>query len=227
MKKLFLTGGRGDIGSAIKKVFEDSNYQVIAPSSDELNLEKTFEIKDYFKDKDCDFSVFVHCAGINTPKKLSELSLENIEKTIRINYLSFYELVKILSPKMIEKKQGKIVAISSVYGLVARVGRLAYTSSKHALNGCVKNLACELAKDNILVNCVSPGFVNTKMTAKNNSAEKIQQMIEKIPMNRLASVEEIANVVYFLCSEKNSYITGQNIIADGGFMASGGQGLWE
>ena len=227
MKRLFLTGARGDIGSAIKEVFESSGYDVIAPSSSELDLEKTYEIKNYFKDMDCDFSAIVHCAGFNSPKKLGNLTVEDIEKTARINYLSSYELVKILTPKMIEKKQGKIVAISSLYGSVARVGRLAYTSSKHALNGCVQNLACELAKDNILVNCVSPGFVNTKMTAKNNSEEKIKQMIEKIPMNRLAAVEEIANAVYFLCSEKNSYITGQNIIVDGGFMASGGQGLWE
>ncbi len=227
MKKLFLTGARGDIGSAIKKVFEQSGYSVIAPSSSELNLERISEIKDYFKDKENDFSAIVHCAGFNNPKKFYDLTSKDVEKAAKINYLSFFELVKVLSPKMVEKKQGKIVAVSSLYGSVARVGRLAYTSSKHALNGCVQNLALELAKDNVLVNCVSPGFVNTKMTMKNNSEEKIKQMIDKIPVKRLASVEEIANAVYFLCSDSNSYITGQNIVVDGGFMASGGQGLWE
>lgn len=125
---------------------------------------------------------------------------------------------------MKEKRQGHILAISSLYGTISRRGRLAYAASKHALNGIVKTLACELGEYNILVNSLSPGFVDTVMTRKNNSKEQIDAITGKIPLGRLADVNDIANIAYFLCSSENSYITGQNIIADGGFMAEGGQG---
>jgi len=223
MKKVFLTGGNGDIGSSIKEIFIKNGFNVTAPTSKELNLENLDEIRKYFKDKDIDFDIIVHCAGFNNPKNIENLSVEDIEKTAKINYISFFELVKELSPAMKGKMTGKIVAISSLYGTITRSGRLAYTTSKHALNGCVKTLACELGKYNILVNSVSPGFVDTKMTRKNNSQEKIDLLCKKIPVKRLAKPEDIANTVYFLCSEQNTYITGQDIIVDGGFMAEGGQ----
>jgi len=223
MKRLFLTGGNGDIGSSIKELFIEKGYDVIAPSSKELNLENLKDIEKYFFDKNKDFDVIIHCAGFNNPKTIEDLTIEDVEKTAKINYISFFELIKILSPVMKEKMSGKIVAISSLYGTITRSGRLAYTTSKHALNGCVKTLACELGKYNILVNAVSPGFVDTKMTRKNNSQEKIDLLCRKIPVNRLAKPVDIANAVYFLCSEQNTYITGQDIIVDGGFMAEGGQ----
>ncbi len=223
-KKVFLTGGRGDIGSAIKKVFEEHGYSVTAPNSQELNLKNKDEIEKYFSNKENSFDVIVHCAGINNPDTIDNLTYENVETTAKINYMSFFEIVKILSPKM---SNGKIVAISSLYGTISRKGRLAYTASKAALEGCVKTLCCELADKNILVNAVSPGFVDTKLTSKNNTKEKIKQLEGKIPLKRLAKTEEIANVVYFLCSEQNTYISGQNIVVDGGLLAEGGQGSWE
>ncbi len=223
MKRVFLTGGNGDIGSAIKELFIQNQFEVIAPSSKELNLENLNDIETYFKEKDTNFDVIVHCAGFNNPKNIEKLTIEDVEKTAKINYIAFFELIKILSPFMKEKQKGKIVAISSLYGTITRSGRLAYTASKHALNGCVKTLACELGKYNILVNAVSPGFVDTKMTRKNNSQEKIDLLCRKIPVNRLAKPVDIANAVYFLCSAQNTYITGQDIIVDGGFMAEGGQ----
>ena len=100
---------------------------------------------------------------------------------------------------------------------------MAYVCSKHALEGVIKTYACEYGRNNILFNCISPGFVDTKMTRKNNSEEKIKKIIERIPLNRLAESIDIAYTAYYLCSDKNTYITGQNIIVDGGFMAEGGQ----
>ncbi len=223
MKRVFLTGGNGDIGNSIKEIFINNGYEVTAPSSKELNLENLEDIKKYFINKNLDYDVIIHCAGFNNPKDIENLTFEDVEKTAKINYISFFELVKILSPIMKEKQSGKILAISSLYGIITRRGRLAYTTSKHALNGCVKTLACELGRYNILVNSVSPGFVDTKMTRKNNSQEKIDLLCKKIPVNRLAKPVDIANAVYFLCSEQNTYITGQDIIVDGGFMAEGGQ----
>ncbi|MBS4760017.1 MAG: SDR family oxidoreductase [Clostridium sp.] len=223
MKKVFLTGANGDIGSAIKDIFELNGFSVSAPTRQELNLENLDEVKAYFENHDCDFDVVIHCAGFNNPKMLEDLTFYDIEKTAKINYMSFFEIVKAIAPNMKSNESGHILGISSLYGSISRGGRLAYTASKHALNGVVKTLACELGEYNILVNTLSPGFVDTKMTRKNNSDEKIALMEKKIPMKRLAMPVDIANVAYFLCSDMNTYITGQDIIVDGGFMAEGGQ----
>ena len=222
-KKAFITGANGDIGSAIKYQFIKNGYSVASPRSRELNLENLKSISDYFSKIGNDFSVIVHCAGFNNPKSLAETEIYDIEKTANINYISFIEIVKNISPFMKQQQYGKILAISSLYGTIARSGRLAYVTSKHALNGAVKTFTCELGGYNILVNSLSPGFVDTKMTRKNNSEEKIEQLRKKIPLKRLATVDDIAKTAFYLCSSENSYITGQDIIVDGGFMAEGGQ----
>ena len=223
MKKLFLTGASGDIGTAVKKKFEENNFQVIAPGRDELDLENISAISGYFRQNKHEADAVIHCAGFNNPKMSDLLTIEDIEKTARINYISFVEMVRRLVPPMKAKKKGHILAISSLYGSISRSGRLAYTASKHALNGVVKTLSCELGEYNILVNALSPGFVDTKMTRKNNTPEKIAVLKNKIPVKRLAAPEDIANTAFYLCSRENSYISGQDIIVDGGFMAEGGQ----
>lgn len=223
MKKVLLTGGSGDIGQKIKICFEHNGYQVTAPKHSELDLEDYNSIEQFFSENSCDYEIFIHCAGNNTPELIDNIDFGNIEKTARINYLSFIKIMKHISPYMCQKNQGKVLAISSLYGSIAREGRLAYVSSKHALQGVIKMYACEYGKYNMLFNCLSPGFVDTKMTRKNNSETTINKMKERIPIGRLARTEEIAEIAYFLCSDKNSYITGQNIIVDGGFMAEGGQ----
>ncbi len=220
--KVFLTGGTGGIGSAIKKYFEESNYEVAAPNRHELNLEDNKAIEEYFKNNSAEFDVFVHCAGFNSPALIKDIEFSNIEKTAQINYLSFIQIMRYLLPDMVKNKNGKVLAVSSLYGSFSRCGRLAYASSKHALQGTIQTYACEYAKDGILFNCVSPGFVMTKMTRKNNTDEVINKMISTIPMGRMAEPEEIAKTVFYLCSPENSYITGQNIIIDGGCTAEGG-----
>ena len=223
MKKVFLTGGSGDIGQAIKICFERNGYQVAAPKHSELDLENYDSIEQFFNKNDRNYEIFIHCAGYNLPELIENLDFENIEKTAHVNYLSFIKIMKYLLPYMCKNNYGKVLAISSLYGNVARAGRLAYVSSKHALQGTVKTYACEYSKYNILFNCLSPGFVDTKMTRKNNSQATIIDMEARIPLGRLAKTEEIAETAYYMCSDKNSYITGQNIIVDGGFMAEGGQ----
>ena len=223
MTTVFLTGGRGDIGAAIYKKFMQSGCDVVAPSSSDLNLADSTAIKKFFSNDMKLYDVFVHCAGVNTPKPFLELTEYDMLHTASVNNLSFFHLAQEIAPRMIEKKKGHMLAISSLYGSIARKGRLPYVASKHALNGTVQALACELAESNILVNALSPGFADTVMTRKNNSRARIAEMVAKIPVKRMALPEEIANIAYFLCSKENSYITGQDIIVDGGFMAAGGQ----
>ena len=223
MRTLFLTGASGDIGRTIAEEFLGNGFQVISPTKQELNLENCEEIQEYIKVHKVECEALIHCAGFNEPKVLPSLPLADIQKTMNINCLSFIAMVKALSEQMKEKKYGRIVAVSSLYGHIARSGRMAYVSSKHALNGAMKTMACELGFYNILVNSLSPGLIDTKLTRRNNSPETIKRFEEKIPLKRLGLPEEVAKLAYFLCSSENSYITGQDIILDGGFMASGGQ----
>jgi len=119
---------------------------------------------------------------------------------------------------MAEQGRGRIINVASVYAIVGREGRSMYTTTKAALNGLTRALAVELGPRNVLVNAVCPGFVDTELTRRNNTATQIEALCESIPLRRLASVEEIARLVYFLGSEQNSYITGTTIPVDGGFL---------
>ena len=170
-----------------------------------------------------DVDMFIHCAGFNNPKPIAELTEKDIQITFNINALSFYTISRFLAKNFMLKKHGNIVGISSLYGDFSRKGRLAYSAAKHALNGMIQTLALELGPYNVKVNAVAPGFVDTQMTRKNNSAETIENFKRKIPLARLANPSDIANVVYFLCSPQNNYINGQCIIVDGGFSAGGFQ----
>ena len=118
---------------------------------------------------------------------------------------------------MIEKRWGRIVNVASIWSIITRPGRLSYSSSKMALLGINKTLGIEWAKHNVLVNCVSPGFTLTELTATTNTEEELKIIKNKIPQNRLAMPEEIAKTILFLSSELNTYITGQNITIDGGY----------
>lgn len=221
MKRVFITGGNGDIGSSIVEIFKINGYEVISPNSKELDLRDSKLIKEYFNHNN-NFDIFIHCAGINNPSIIEDLDFNNIKETMQINTFSFYEILKALIPYQ-KINGGYILAISSIYGQISRAGRTAYAMSKHALIGLIKTAAIELGKYNIKVNALSPGFVDTNLTRKNNNDEKIKIINESIPLSGIAKPTDIANVAYFLCSEKNTYITGQDITVDGGFICGGFQ----
>lgn len=220
--KMFLTGSTGDIGTAIKKKFKKEGYKIVAPNEKQLDLSNIDCVKKYLKANKENFDVIVHCAGYNNPNSVSKVAIEEIEKTFNINAGNFFQIVKANIPYF-KKNGGHILAVSSLYGTVARDGRLPYTMSKHALNGMIKTLAIELGKFGVKSNTVSPGFVDTQLTRKNNNAKKIKQFESKIPLGKLAKPQDIAEVVFFLCSKNNNYINGQDVIVDGGFMAGGFQ----
>ena len=118
---------------------------------------------------------------------------------------------------MQKKGFGRIVNISSVWSVVSRAGRISYSMSKAALNGMTRSLAVELSPYNILVNAVAPGYVLTDLTCQNNSETELETIRKTIPLQRLAEPQEIADIVAFLCSERNTYLTGQTLVVDGGF----------
>ena len=139
-----------------------------------------------------------------------------MKKIIQINLETPFLLTKYIINHMKQNKWGRILNISSAYSFLAREGRSAYSSSKAGLDALTRSLAVEYSGDNILVNSVAPGFVDTELTRKNNSESEIENICKNIPIKRLASSSEIAKIVFFLASKENTYITGQTIVVDGG-----------
>jgi 3-oxoacyl-[acyl-carrier protein] reductase len=222
-KTLFITGGSGEIGSSIVRLFEKNNFEVIDPQSSELDCSNPKSIDDFFLRTNLPkINSVVHCAGWNEPKPFIEISDSEMIKSIYINSFSFLKIVKHLLPNFIDGET-RVSAISSLYGFLTRKNRLAYTSSKHSLNGIVKELSLELGELGILCNSISPGFIDTKMTRTNNSADVINDFVSRIPIGRLGTVDDIAKVVYFITTIQNPYINGQNIIVDGGYSIGGFQ----
>ena len=222
-KSLFITGGSGDIGSAIINEFKINGYNIIAPTSSELDCSNEQSINQYF-DKISLTKVhsFIHCAGWNNPESFNNISNESLTKSIFINSFSFIYILKKINNLLIDN-ESRLSAISSLYGTFSRKNRLAYTSSKHSLNGIIKEIAIEICSRGILCNTIAPGFIETKMTHLNNSLEIINDFKSKIPVGRLGLPEDIAKVAFFLTSVNNSYINGQNIIVDGGYSIGGFQ----
>jgi 3-oxoacyl-[acyl-carrier protein] reductase len=134
-----------------------------------------------------------------------------------VNLISPIRLIRGIAPMMVKKRYGRIVNISSVWSVVAKPGRVAYAASKAGLDAVTRSSAVELAKHNILVNSIAPGFVNTELTKKNNSEAQIEQIKKQIPLGRMAETAEIAEFAAYLASERNTFITGQTIVMDGGY----------
>lgn len=223
MKTLLLTGAKGDIGQGILQKFEQQDFKVLGPNRHELDLESASSIQAFLTTINQPIDAFVHCAGFNSPKLMNDLTDADLIKTFQINTFSFYNMTQYLLKEKLLNADSTILAISSIYGFLTRKGRLAYSAAKHALNGMVKTLALELGPLNIRVNGVAPGFVDTKMTRQNNSSETIEGFKQVVPLKRLATPGDIANVVYFLASNQNTYINGQCIIVDGGYSIGGFQ----
>jgi NAD(P)-dependent dehydrogenase (short-subunit alcohol dehydrogenase family) len=151
------------------------------------------------------------------PRNLIEVESDEYQRVLQVNTHSGREILRSYLPGMKKRRFGRIVAISSSYALIARDGRSTYSISKAALEALVRSVAIENASFNILANSIIPGFIETPLTLKNNNEGQIQKILERIPVGRLGTPNEIATLVNHLISESNSYITGQSIQIDGGF----------
>ena len=148
--------------------------------------------------------------------KLQEKSSEFLNLH-RVNTYSPFKICQSVLPNMKKKKWGRIINISSIWGKISKEHRASYSSSKFGLDGITASLAAEVAKDCILVNSVSPGFIETELTNKILGHSGIKKMSSLVPMKRLGKPEEIAKLVIWLSSSENTYVSGQNILIDGGF----------
>jgi 3-oxoacyl-[acyl-carrier protein] reductase len=212
-----VTGASRGIGRAIAQLLAETGHSVLTPTRSEMDLASKGSIDSYLAALAAPVEILVNDAGINRVAPLGDIKNQDLQDTLNINLSAPFHLIQSVSPQMQKGRFGRIVNISSIWSIVSRAGRITYSMSKSALNGMTRSMAIELAPFNILVNAVAPGYVLTDLTRQNNSDEDLVNISRAIPLQRLASPAEIASVVAFLCSEQNTYLTGQTLIVDGGF----------
>lgn len=217
MRKALVTGTSRGIGKAIKDLFEQNGIKVFAPTREEMDLSSNESIAKYVSGLTESIDILVNNAGINDLAGIDEITEDKVIRMMQVNLLSQLELIRLISPLMRKNNYGRIVNIASIWSDFSKERRILYSIAKSGVKGLTRSAAVELSKYNILVNAIAPGFVNTEMTSQNNTPEQIKELALALPIKRLAEPKEIAEAVYFLASEKNTFITGQTIFADGGF----------
>ena len=216
-KTALVTGASRGIGKAIAEQLKKAGARLLVPSRKELDLLSDRSIDLYLEALAEPVDILVNDAGINRLGDFTAFSDADLEDTMRTNLIGPIRLARGLLPGMRRRRYGRIVNMSSIWSVVSNPGRLTYSVSKSGLNAFTRSLAVEVAPYNILVNAVAPGYVNTELTQQNNTEQDLQNIRKTIPMQRLAEPEEIARLVTFLCSEENTYLTGQCLVMDGGY----------
>lgn len=239
-RSAFITGASGGIGSAVAlrlakdgfgislcyhsdddgiKKLEDElreigvpfkTYRVDVAVSDEVNDAVEDAIKTYDS-----IDVLVNCAGVALTRMLADTTDDEFTRLTDVNFRGVFNTCRAAVPEMVRKKHGKIINISSMWGVYGASCEAVYSATKAAVIGLTKALARELAPSNIQVNCIAPGAIDTKMN-NNLSAEEKADFADEIPMGRFGTPDEIAGTVSFLAGNDSGYITAQVITADGG-----------
>ena len=185
-------------------------YQVNFLKSDETEL-----FINHLKEKKID--ILINNAGINKIGSISEINIEDLDRILKVNLRTPFQLCQAVIPYMKKSGWGRIINITSIFGNITKEYRASYSTSKFGLDGMTAALAAEVSEYGVLANSVGPGFIDTELTRNVLEKEGITQLKERIPMKRLGEAKEIASLVSWLVSEENSYISGQNLMIDGGF----------
>ena len=241
-KVALITGGTRGIGKEIAYTLAEENYDIIinyrTENEELMKLKKEIEQKrdrclllkgDVSNFEDCKklveeainrmnhIDVLVNNAGITKDMLLMRMKPEDFNEVINVNLIGTFNMTKNVINYMMKERKGRIINVSSVVGISGNAGQTNYAASKAGIIGFTKSLAKEVASRNILVNAIAPGFIQTDMT--NILKENVKDEIAKtIPLKRMGTVEDVANVVKFLASKDSSYITGQVINIDGGML---------
>lgn len=241
-KVALITGGTRGIGKEIAYTLAEENYDIIinyrTENEELMKLKKEIEQKrvrclllkgDVSNFEDCKklveeainrmnhIDVLVNNAGITKDMLLMRMKPEDFNEVINVNLIGTFNMTKNVINYMMKERKGRIINVSSVVGISGNAGQTNYAASKAGIIGFTKSLAKEVASRNILVNAVAPGFIQTDMT--NILKENVKDEIAKtIPLKRMGTAKDVANVVKFLVSEDSSYITGQVIQVDGGML---------
>ena len=235
MKKLLLTGATGGIGRAICKVLDD-DYEITVIGRSKSKVEtlcKEFKnISNFFlcdlgdqkqlnilleeiSAKGVKFDILINNAGVTNDSLFLRMDKKKWDNVIQTNLNANFSLTNAISKTMIKNRWGRIINITSIIAHTGNVGQANYSASKAGLVAMSKSVAQELARRNITVNCISPGFIETDMTSVLSDDQK-KAILSKIPMGKIGSPLDVANCVKFLVSEESNYITGQTIHINGG-----------
>lgn len=244
-KKALVTGGTRGIGKAIAIEFVKHGAGVVILGTNEQRAIKTveemkskgtsselYEYKmldvsnlsevssffSYYDQRIGGFDIIVNCAGITRDKLLMRMTEEDWDEVMNVNLKSCFNVCSNAIKTMMKKRCGKIINISSVIGLTGNPGQVNYSSSKFGMIGFTRSLAIELGKRGICVNAIAPGFIETDMTDSLSDNVK-EQILSKVPMQKLGHPEDVANAALFLASSMSDYITGQTLVVDGGMLA--------
>ena len=200
-----------------KKEIEKIGVQVLAVKGDVANFENCENFVKQVIERFGQIDVLVNNAGITKDMLLMRMKKEDFEQVIDTNLVGTFNVTKNVVPYMMKARSGRIINISSVVGISGNASQTNYSASKAGIIGFTKSLAKEIASRNILVNAVAPGFIETNMTDVLKDDVK-QEIAKNIPLKRMGTTQDVANVVKFLASDDSSYITGQVINVDGGML---------
>ena len=200
-----------------KKEIEKIGVQILAVKGDVANFEDCENFVKQVIERFGQIDVLVNNAGITKDMLLMRMKKEDFEQVIDTNLVGTFNVTKNVVPYMMKARSGRIINISSVVGISGNAGQTNYSASKAGIIGFTKSLAKEIASRNILVNAVAPGFIETNMTDVLKDDVK-QEIAKNIPLKRMGTTQDVANVVKFLASDDSSYITGQVINVDGGML---------
>ena len=200
-----------------KKEIEEIGVQILAVKGDVANFEDCENFVKQVIERFGQIDVLVNNAGITKDMLLMRMKKEDFEQVIDTNLVGTFNVTKNVVPYMMKARSGRIINISSVVGIAGNAGQTNYSASKAGIIGFTKSLAKEIASRNILVNAVAPGFIETNMTDVLKDDVK-QEIAKNIPLKRMGTAQDVANVVKFLASDDSSYITGQVINVDGGML---------
>lgn len=214
--KVAVIGTNAERGQEVVKEIEKhsvgSFHQIDVANTQEVE-EKVKLILDHYKSVD----ILVNNAGITKDQLLIKMTESDWDQVMAINVKSCYNLSRACVRTMMKARQGKIINISSVVGLIGNAGQANYCAAKAAIIGFTKALAKELASRSIAVNCIAPGFIKTRMTEVMTDAQK-EITLSQIPFGRMGEPEDIAHAALFLASPWSDYITGQVLTVDGGMV---------
>ncbi len=245
-KNALITGGTKGIGLAIAEEFlnlgaeifivarnkkmidekvniwKEKGFSVFGSSKD---LSKTEDRKSLLKEIESRWgklNLLINNVGMNIRKKTIEFTTEEYEKVLNTNLISAFELSRLFYPMLKKSSNASVINLSSVAGLTHLRTGSPYAMTKAAMVQLTKNLAVEWAEENIRVNAIAPWYIDTPLVENlMNNKDYYDKVIERTPMKRIGKPEEVASLAAYLCMDKASYITGQTIAVDGGFMVYG------
>jgi len=242
-KIVLITGATRGIGLATARTFVDAGASVILTGTKKSgeahllesidNLKKHQNVKYYSVDfrhmkqvssflnilkSEDRIDICINNAGTNQIKMIKDITFKDINNIHNVNLYTPFLILSVVLEKMKKNNWGRVVNIGSLWSKLSKEGRSMYSSSKHGLMGLTVTSALEYSSYNVLVNMISPGFVWTDLSKKTMTRKDKMEIEKKIPVGKMADPMYIADTALFLCSEINNYITGQNIIVDGGYI---------